>query len=163
LSDYISRSLQIPLNQHHFWTDSQNVIYWVNGSSSKFKPFVAHRVAEIQKSTSPIQWKHLPGAINPADIATRGITLEQLVASETWMDRPSFLHSGPWPEQRYVIPEEGTSEEKKKESTELVHLTQTSIHSPLKFMLLDATIFKVDKARPLYGLGFTICPQRSLW
>ncbi|CAB3993576.1 Hypothetical predicted protein [Paramuricea clavata] len=46
---------------------------------------------------------------------------------------------GPWPDQRYVIPEEGTSEEKKKESTELVHLTQTSIHSPLKFMLLDAT------------------------
>jgi hypothetical protein len=105
LSNYISRSLQIPLSQHHFWTDSQNVIYWVNGNSSKFKPFVAHRVEEIQKSTSPSQWKHLPGAINPADIATRGITSEQLVASETWINGPSFLYSGPWPEQRHVLPD----------------------------------------------------------
>ncbi|CAB4015210.1 Tigger transposable element-derived 6, partial, partial [Paramuricea clavata] len=57
------------------------------------------------------------------------------------MNGPLFLHSDPWLEQRYVIPEEGTCEEKKKESTEHVHLTQTSVHSPLKFLLLDATRF----------------------
>ncbi len=112
LSNYISRSLQITLSQHHFWTDSQNVIYWVNGNSSKFKPFVAHRVEEIQRSTLTLQWKHLPGAINPADIATRGITSEQLIASETWINRPWFLYSGPW--QRHVLPDEGTIRRKEK-------------------------------------------------
>jgi hypothetical protein len=43
-----------------FWTNSENVWYWVRNHSRQFKPFVANRIAEIQRTTSREQWRHVP-------------------------------------------------------------------------------------------------------
>lgn len=43
-----------------FWTDSENVWYWVRNQSREFKPFVANRIAEIQRTTSPERRRHVP-------------------------------------------------------------------------------------------------------
>jgi hypothetical protein len=64
-----------------FWTDSENVWYWVRNHSRQFKPFVANRIAEIQRPTSPEQMRHIPGIQNPADLATRGQSAMELAKS----------------------------------------------------------------------------------
>ena len=47
LTTRISKVLEIQLIQSTFWSDSANMLWWIRGSSRKFKPFVANRIGEI--------------------------------------------------------------------------------------------------------------------
>ena len=69
LASRLAQSLLKVLNvdRTYFWADSENVSYWVHNQSRDFKPFVANRVGEIHRITSPEQWHHVPGKDNPAD------------------------------------------------------------------------------------------------
>ena len=115
LSRFVGQSLQIPVNKHIFWSDSQNVIYWIRNESHSFKPFVANRIGEIHESTFPEQWRHIPGKLNPSDKATRGLSADEFVKDTTWLYGPSFLYEdqSKWPEQHYDVPEDAV---KKKRS-----------------------------------------------
>ena len=62
----------LAVDQVIFWTDSENVWFWVRNHNWKFKPFVANHIAIIQRTTSSEQWKYVPGKQNPVDLATRG-------------------------------------------------------------------------------------------
>ena len=89
----------ITVDKTTFWTDSENVWYWVRNQSREFKPFVANRIGEIQRTTSPEQWRHIPGTVNPADLPTRGLSAVALAESEVWMEGPAFLKEdqSTWP------------------------------------------------------------------
>ena len=56
------------------WTDSTVVLYWLKAHASKWKPFVAYRVAEIQSMFLMNIWNYVSTTSNPADAATRGIS-----------------------------------------------------------------------------------------
>ena len=76
-----------------YWTVSENVWYWVRNQSREFKPFMANWLGEIQWSTNPDQWHHVPGVLNPADLATRGLTVQQS-SSTFWTEGPKLLKHG---------------------------------------------------------------------
>ncbi|GFS58927.1 uncharacterized protein NPIL_211711 [Nephila pilipes] len=61
-----------------FWTDSQFTLYCIKGPSHKWKPFMANRVREIQSLIDPNSWFHCSGNDNPANLLTRGISVEAL-------------------------------------------------------------------------------------
>ena len=84
LAETVSEKLEIPLSQHTLWSDSMDVIYWIQGHSRRLKPSVANRVAKIQWKSDPAQWRHVPGEQNPADDATRGLDLKSLSAKSRW-------------------------------------------------------------------------------
>ena len=86
--------VEIPLSQHTLWTDSVDVIYWIQGQSRRLKSFVANRVARIQRKTNPSQWRHVPGEQSPNDDATRGLDLRNLSAESRWFQGPTFVHEG---------------------------------------------------------------------
>ena len=65
----------------------------------KFQTFVANRIAEIRSETKTCQWRHVPGASNPADLASRGCSAEVLMSEITWWKGPNFLITGDWPPQ----------------------------------------------------------------
>jgi hypothetical protein len=48
----------------------------------------------IHQETSPSQWYHVPGVENPADLATRGCSLQDIIRPSVWVDGPSFLYGG---------------------------------------------------------------------
>ena len=113
LSRFVGQSLQILVNKHIFWSDSQNVIYWIRNESRSFKPFVANRIVEIHESTSPKQWRHIPGKLNPSDkLVTRGLSADEFVKDTTWLYGLSFLYEdqSKWPEQHYDVPEDAVKE-----------------------------------------------------
>ena len=101
LSSRLAQNIQkvITVDRTIFWTDSENVWYWVRNQSREFKPFVANRVGEIQRTTSPEQWRHVPGTINPADLPTRGLSATALAESKVWLEGPAFLKDkeSTWP------------------------------------------------------------------
>ena len=82
-----------------FWSDSQNVLWWIRGHSRNFKPFVANRVGEIQTSTNPEQWRHVPTTLNPADVLSRGMKTADLLECDRWWTGLEFLKQSEaaWP------------------------------------------------------------------
>ena len=97
------------------WTDSMNVIWWIRNLSRRFKPFVAHRIAEIHEKTDSSQWFHTPTDVNPADLASRGATASQLVGNQQWENGPEYLlgDRGQWPPQPADVPKPTASELRK--------------------------------------------------
>ena len=97
----VAATLELSTSMVTFWTDSMNVICWIRNRSRSYKPFVANRVGEIQTSTNPQQWRHVPTAQNPADIASRGSTAAKLATDALWWSGPEFLSESidQWPTQ----------------------------------------------------------------
>jgi hypothetical protein len=125
LSRNICDVLNIPPNSVTYWSDSQNVLYWIKGESRTYKPFVAHRVGEIQEGSCPDQWRHVPTKQNSADLATRGMTVEDLAQSTLWWHGPDFLLNDrtAWPECPVSTPMEALEEIRKPEE-KLTFITQ---------------------------------------
>ncbi|XP_046406349.1 uncharacterized protein LOC124171250 [Ischnura elegans] len=73
------------------WTDSAVSLAWIRGHPSRWKTFVAHRVAEIQTSLPGAQWSYVNTKLNPADAATRGISPDELMDSSLWWSGPPWL------------------------------------------------------------------------
>ena len=66
-------------------TDSQIVLFWINGTEKQLKPWVRHRVAEIHRFTTTDSWKYVNSENMIADIGTRrGTTLSAVSQDSTW-------------------------------------------------------------------------------
>ncbi|XP_065195498.1 uncharacterized protein LOC135826823 [Sycon ciliatum] len=118
LATSVTSALQLSMDKVVFWSDSMDVIHWIRSASRKFKPFVAHRIGLIQTATLPQQWRHVPTASNPADLASRGATVSALVKSSLWWEGPPFLHSdsADWPALLAGPPTAPSAEEFKQSS-----------------------------------------------
>lgn len=75
------------------WTDSQVTLHWIQGHSSRWKPFVANRVLPIQTNLSGVSWHHVPITSNPADLVNRGIDTADLQTSYLWWHGLCWLNS----------------------------------------------------------------------
>ena len=74
-----------------FWTDSTAVIKYIKNENKRFQTFVANRVAMIKDGSSPSQWNYIRTNKNPADDASRGISVEDLIHDSRWINGPCFL------------------------------------------------------------------------
>lgn len=57
---------------------------------TRFHVFVANKVEQIKSIANANQWNYIPTSEDPADLASRGVDLECLVASR-WVREPEFL------------------------------------------------------------------------
>lgn len=58
LVEFVRQSLEISAIKTYCWTDSTTVLTWVTQHPSKWKVFVANRVAEIQTRAPDCTWRH---------------------------------------------------------------------------------------------------------
>ena len=77
-----------------YYTDSMNVLYWLRSEHRMWAIFVACRIKEINALSSFTSWKYVPTKLNPADIATRGMSSSELMESQLWWHGPEFLCTG---------------------------------------------------------------------
>ncbi|GFV74963.1 integrase catalytic domain-containing protein [Trichonephila clavipes] len=91
LMEFTCIALIYPISQTQFYTDSTIVLACVGSHASRWKIFVANRVAKIQTFSSATQWHHINGSANPADLATRGVSSSTLLTS-IWLCGRKFLH-----------------------------------------------------------------------
>ena len=89
------------LDSCHLWTDSSTVLQWIHSTSRRHPTFIANRVAEIQESTDPSQWRHVPGCLNVADDGSRGLHAAELHPECRWLNGTAFLtqHEESWPKE----------------------------------------------------------------
>ncbi|KAG1664783.1 Zinc finger protein 271 [Nymphon striatum] len=89
----VIRDLRLPPDTNYTcWSDSMVALGWIRSSPSRWKQWVANRVAKIQSLTNPKRWRHIEGIENPADFVTRGVSGVKLVHSVLWWNGPSILH-----------------------------------------------------------------------
>ena len=94
LLDMVKRALGLEEDSScQCWTDSMIVLGWIKSDPSRWKQFVANRVAKIQEVTSPLQWRHCAGDQNPADLLTRGLSATELTESQVWLEGPACMLS----------------------------------------------------------------------
>ncbi|GFQ96035.1 integrase catalytic domain-containing protein [Trichonephila clavata] len=121
LSSKVQKSKKKECKVFH-WTDSKMVLFWIKGSSKRWKQFVANRVQEITKLTDPDCWFHCSGQDNPADFLSRGLSADSLLSNNKWWNGPAFLKSDeltetvsecPVPSEEEYLPELKSKDSKK--------------------------------------------------
>lgn len=71
--------------------DSNVVLSWLKLNPASLKTYVGNRVIKILKQSSVHDWCYVNTKQNPADIASRGMPIKQLIKSEMWWHGPEFL------------------------------------------------------------------------
>ena len=91
LFNSISNSLPIDDEiEKFFWTDSTTTLQWIQ-NDKPWKQYVRQRVQEIRQLTPRERWRHCPGSENPADLPSRGLSVNELIKSQVWWEGPAFL------------------------------------------------------------------------
>jgi hypothetical protein len=97
-----------------FWSDSSTVIAWIQREDS-WGVFVRNRIQEIRSLMTKEAWCHVPGAMNPADLPSRGCSVRQILDSK-WWEEPPWLKLPPedWPSREAQPDEDVVMQQRKK-------------------------------------------------
>ncbi|XP_062703612.1 uncharacterized protein LOC134286063 [Aedes albopictus] len=85
----VTKAVEQPFDEIQAWVDSKVVLAWLNGGASRWKTFVANRVAEISTHLPAIIWNHIESENNPADLISRGASAEQIQHNMLWWNGPT--------------------------------------------------------------------------
>ena len=96
----VEDALHLPIHHISAWTDSMDVLHWIHGHPSRWKTFVANRVSKIQDLLPEHHWGHIKGVDNPADLASRGLSAQDLRNNNLWWQGSDHMKIGlPIPKQ----------------------------------------------------------------
>ncbi len=75
------------------------VLRYINNDVTRYKTFVANRLSVIREGSNVNQWNYVSTKDNPADIASRGLNVDDPVQLDKWINGPDFLwrQSEGWP------------------------------------------------------------------
>lgn len=113
LMDQLKRNLDLSDLEFFAWSDAKVALTWIKSPASRWKPFVANRASQIQSLTDVSIWNYVPGDCNPADLATRDLSPQQLRESTLWKNGPDWLaeDSSFWPINPELQKDERASQE----------------------------------------------------
>ncbi len=134
------KALKMPISKIFHWTDSITVLYWINSDDKRMQKYVHSRIQKIRQNTLITEWKHVPTKLNPADLATRGVSPRQLASSTIWNTGPPFLFTRKYPPAPKLIPTSDILTEMKKEEqvfTPLLHFVFTAVETKTYFPQLS--------------------------
>ena len=129
LDKTLRKEIDIPVDESVFWTDSTCVISYIQNNDKRFHTFVANRIAIIHDATSPSQWRYVDSERNPADDASRGLTVDSVIFKNRWINGPDYLWEpeSRWPVQP-VAQTPDDNPEIKKESQAFLSLSNAGVN-----------------------------------
>ncbi|XP_026214228.1 uncharacterized protein LOC113160973 [Anabas testudineus] len=90
VSSILKEELGFSNMDEYFWTDSKVILGYIYNEARRFHTFVSNRIQRIHLTTTPQQWRYVSTDKNPADIASRGASVSELLSSD-WFTGPQFL------------------------------------------------------------------------
>ncbi|XP_076299895.1 uncharacterized protein LOC143218550 [Lasioglossum baleicum] len=130
LLEWTSSSLKLPSSRIYGWTDSTVVLAWLRQHPSTWNTYVANRVSEIQTRLPQVKWQHVRSQENPADCASRGISVSEFATHKLWWSGPDWL-SRPsvfWPDHTRSNSEELDSREIASSESRKIQVQLLSTH-----------------------------------
>jgi len=106
LYETVRKALKERIEGVKLWSDSTIVLGWIRTCPSTLKTFVANRVSQIQTLGLQDDWNYVPSAENPADILSKGTSIEELKINKLWWYGPWWLQEeNSWPVQPSALKE----------------------------------------------------------
>ena len=101
VSNVLAKELDVTPDNRFYWTDSTTVLKYLTNEKARYKTFVANRVQTIRDTTTPDEWHYVDSALNPADDASRALTMSRFLENKRWINGPSFLWKAmdEWPKR----------------------------------------------------------------
>ena len=87
----VKEELQMPNVEEFFWMDSKVALGYIHNDVRRFRVFVANRVQKIRTRTNKDRWFYVDTKQNPADLASRGLTVDDQEGGRLWLKGPVFL------------------------------------------------------------------------
>lgn len=117
LTSTIREHHQINISRTVLWSDSKTVLQWIRSDHRRYKPFVAHRIAEVLEVTSEVDWRWVPTSFNVADDATRSKAKPQFNPKSRWLFGPEFLKKpeSEWPVEPHNVGESNAADEEMRQ------------------------------------------------
>ncbi|GBN87943.1 hypothetical protein AVEN_6455-1 [Araneus ventricosus] len=118
-------SLNLKIDKTCLYLDSTIVLAWINTLSHLLK---VYRISRIHELTKDFSWYRVKTSENPADIISRGMTPQQLMAKSLWWNGPQFLQQGTveLSDENGIPTEDDYLHELKRESDKTLALTLDS-------------------------------------
>ena len=91
-------SVEVVVSKTVCWTDSLVALWWIKRANKNWKVWVENRVRKIREKVDNSNWRHIPGELNPADIASRECRLK--VLPQLWFHGPEFQKS---PNEKWLV------------------------------------------------------------
>nr|XP_006819071.1 PREDICTED: uncharacterized protein LOC102802192 [Saccoglossus kowalevskii] len=103
LNKRLQEELDYPIENTYFWTDSTSVLRYLSNETTRFHTFVANRMTVIHEGSEKAQWRYIDTKSNPADDASRGMTVNEFLENKRWIYGPEFLWKPEqeWPSNEY--------------------------------------------------------------
>ena len=95
----------MPTISSTFWTDSTCVLRYISNKEKRFQVFVANRITKILEQSQESQWRYVNTALNPADEASRGLSISSFLDDHRWTAGPEFLYQkeSEWPQLPFAL------------------------------------------------------------
>ncbi|XP_068246538.1 uncharacterized protein [Palaemon carinicauda] len=93
VAQHILKELEFTVGKVVYYTESTTVLHYIHSNTERFPVFVANRVRVIRDYSQPEQWRYVNYSDNPADMASRGISVHQFLQYDEWFHGPSFIAS----------------------------------------------------------------------
>ena len=77
-----------------YYTDSMNALHWILSDSYDWPVFVANRIKQVRALTNTQDWRYVNTTQNPADLPSRGCSIEVLKGHSLYREGPRFLVTG---------------------------------------------------------------------
>ena len=87
----VKEELDMPLSSETYWSDSTVALGYIRNETKCFRTFVANRQSRILRLTNKEDWKHVDTKNNPADYASRGLTVSEHDKVQVWLRGPEML------------------------------------------------------------------------
>ena len=109
----------LPQPEIYGWTDSTIVLQWLAQLPRTWTSFVTNRISEIQQILPRANWNHVKSNSNPADCASRGTLVKDLIDTSLWWHGPDWLSQpeSTWPQPYSTVNEENKQRRRKRRSS----------------------------------------------
>ncbi|VDP38910.1 unnamed protein product [Schistosoma margrebowiei] len=78
----------IPISSVIYWTDSTVVLHCIKNTTKRSERFVSNRLETIRELSTPNRWRYVKRKLNPADHASRGLSLNDKAKLREWLQGP---------------------------------------------------------------------------
>ncbi len=92
LAHVVRQNLGNYIHDEIYVTDSTITLFWLNQDQRPLQMSIRNSVIEVQRLTDVKCWFHIPGPQNPADIATRYVTVKEIVGDSEWLKGKSWMY-----------------------------------------------------------------------
>lgn len=127
--EYVQQSMNLTQVPIFCWTDSSVVLSWLQDLPTRWTTFVANRVSSIITALPKAEWRYVNTTHNPADCASRGISVEALVSHPLWWAGPAWLKKAKsdWPVHKA---KDKTELEKRRDAHSHIIISQENWNLP---------------------------------